>query len=73
MNYCGHCLLESIAMSAGKPMALDQSFRDAGLDSLDFLFMIRDVEIACEVEFPPADVAGFKTPADVMAWLEAHA
>lgn len=65
-------LLKFIAESAGKPMALDQSFRDAGLDSLDFLFMIQEIEMMCEVEFPPADKWFFETPADIMAWLEAH-
>jgi phosphopantetheine binding protein len=46
---------------------VDETFAAIGMDSLDYLGFLADVEAAWDLTLPRAP--GFQTPADVARWL----
>lgn len=54
------------------PINLDATFEAMGADSLDVVNLIMAVEEDFGVEIPDLAIADFKTPRDVVAWLDAH-
>lgn len=51
---------------------LGASFRSLGLDSLDYIKLLAEVEVKFHVDIPNEDAVKFETVQDLCGWIEAH-
>ena len=62
------CLPPELAME--EALAPHTSFQSLGVDSLDFIEILNEVEKKFQVRIPNREAMQFRTIGDVSAWLE---
>jgi acyl carrier protein len=63
------CLPEGLGVRRVTP---ETTFVELGMDSLDFLYFLGDVEKTFQLSIPNAEIRQLRTVKDVCEWVERH-